>query len=307
MPIDISTLRNSRVSNLANMIAENNTQTDYTDNRYWKITRDKSGNGSAIIRFLPNIPNSAVSLPNNMQPTNLPFVKIFSHAFKGPTGKWYIENCLSTIGMDDPVNQYNSVLWASSDDDKSPAKKQVREQKRKLNYISNILVVNDPADSENNGKVFLFKYGKKIFDKIMDKVSPPFADQTAVNVFDLWEGANFKLRIRQADGFPNYDLSEFETSSAVASSDEAILKIANACYDLNELLQMSNFKPYDQLKTKLDMTLGKVNTMKEVSSAVPKSAGPAMEYKSKLKSVEPEVPESDEDMMQYFQSIADQD
>jgi len=203
-----------------------------------------SGNASATIRFLARTEGD-----------ELPWVKIFSHGFKGPTGRWYIENCLTTIGQACPACELNTKLWNSTTNDNGPERKQVREQKRKLGYIANILVVNDPKHPENNGKVFLFKFGKKIFDKIMGKARPTFEDEEPVNVFDYWEGANFKLRMKMVDKFPNYDTSEFESVSAVADSDEEILEVVNQQYKLSEFVDKGNFKSYDDLKKKLTMVL----------------------------------------------------
>ena len=165
-----------------------------TDDRIWKLDVDKSGNGYAVIRFLP--------APEG---EDLPFVKLYSHAFQGPGG-WFIENSLTTLGQKDPVSEYNSLLWNNGTD---AGKETARKQKRKLTYVSNIYVVKDPANPENEGKVFLYKYGKKIFDKIMEAMKPEFADETPINPFDFWAGANFKLKIRRVESYQNYDKSEF--------------------------------------------------------------------------------------------------
>ena len=279
----------------------------YEDNRFWKPERDKAGNGTATIRFLPHT-----------QGDELPWVKIFSHGFKGPTGRWYIENSLTTIGKPDPVSELNMRLWNETEDDKSPQRKQVRDQKRKLNYISNILVINDPKHPENNGKVFLFKYGKKIFDKIMDKARPTFDDQDPVNVFDYWGGANFKLRIKMVDKYPNYDTSEFESVGPLADSDEEILEVANQQYKLAEFTDPKNFKSYDELKAKLESVLSgsaaagtayesaaeefetpAAPRVKAAPAAGPTRAAPAANTKSAAK--------DDDDLLSYFQNMADED
>lgn len=278
----------------------------YEDTRFWKLERDKAGNGTATIRFLPRIEGD----------TELPWVKLFSHGFKGPTGRWYIENSLTTIGKPDPLSELNMRLWNSTTDDNSPERKQVRAQKRKLNYISNILVINDPKHPENNGKVFLFKYGKKIFDKIMDKARPTFEDETPVNVFDYWEGANFKLRMKTIDKYPNYDASEFESVSALGSDDD-IINIANQQYTLSNFLEPSNFKSYDELKKKLENVLSGAPIMEtamdvvehENSTAAPRNVGktvapPAIKTKETSKA---SFDDDDEDALSYFQSIADND
>jgi hypothetical protein len=215
------------------------------DARFWQPTVDKAGNGSATIRFLPAV-----------EKEDMPFVQVFSHGFKGPTGLWYIENSRTTIKQIDPVSEYNSVLWNKSKDDNSPERKQVRDQKRRLNYISNIYVIKDPSNSENDGKVFLYQYGKKIFDKINEAMHPQFEDEKAFNPFDLWEGANFKLKIRKVDDFRNYDKSEFESVGPLSSSDDEMELIWKKEYPLQEFLDPSKFKPYDELKAKLARVLG---------------------------------------------------
>lgn len=222
----------------------NNTRT--TDDRYWYPNVDKAGNGYAVIRFLPAPPNE-----------DMPFVRIFEHFFKGPkTGLWYAESSLTTIGLPDPLGEYNTKLWNSTTDEDSPLRKQVRDQKRKLNYISNIYVVNDTANPENNGKVFLFKYGKKIFDKINEAMNPQFADEKPLNPFDLWDGANFKVKIRNVEGYRNYDRSEFDSRSPLSSDDDELKAIWEKEYSLQEFLKPENFKSYDVLKRRLEEVLG---------------------------------------------------
>lgn len=215
------------------------------DSRFWKPTVDKAGNGMATIRFLPS-----------PEGEDMPFVRVFSHGFKGPTGLWYIENSLTTIGKEDPVSQYNSQLWNSTTDDASPARKQVREQKRKLNFISNILVVKDSANPQNEGKVFLFQYGKKIFDKINESMNPQFEDEEPMNPFDMWTGANFKLKIRQVEGYRNYDKSEFEAPAPISNDDDELEALWRKEHKLSEFVDPSKFKSYDELKAKLNRVLG---------------------------------------------------
>jgi hypothetical protein len=293
--MDLNALRATRNTDFSKITAELEkvaNPTSYQDDRFWKPERDKAGNASATIRFLARHPDD-----------ELPWVKIFSHSFKGPSGRWYIENCLSTLGKPDPVSELNMKLWNSTTDDNSPERKQARLQKRKLNYISNVLIVNDPKHPENNGKVFLFKYGKKIFDKIMDKARPVFEDQDPVNVFDYWAGANFKLRMKTVEGYPNYDASEFESSAPVAKTDEEILKVANAQYALSEFMSSSNFKTYDELKTKLQMVLSG-ESMPTATEIAEETLQP-----KQLKSVAAKgsVDDTEEDMMSFFQKIADDD
>ena len=218
------------------------------DDRFWKLERDKSGNGSAVIRFLPP--------PAADGDDGLPWVRIFDHGFKGPTGKWYIENSLTTLNQKDPVSEYNSKLWNESSDDASWQRKQARDQKRRLHYVSNILVISDPKNPENEGKVFLFKFGKKIFDKITLLMNPQFEGDKPVNPFDFWKGANFKLRIRTVDGYPNYDQSVFETPAPLNDDDSELEAIWKRQYSLKEFTDPKNFKSYDELKKKLDEVLG---------------------------------------------------
>jgi hypothetical protein len=214
----------------------------YKDDRMWRAETDKTGNGYAEIRFLPS-PDSE----------DLPWARIWNHGFRGPGG-WYIENSLTTIGLKDPVSEMNSQLWASgSDDDKKIA----RDRKRKVSYISNIYVVSDPKNPQNEGKVFLFRYGKKIFEKIQEAMNPQFQDEKPMNPFDFWNGATFKLKIRQVEGYTNYDRSEFAAPSALLGGDDAALeKLWKTQYSLKEFTDPKNFKSYDELKARLEMVLG---------------------------------------------------
>jgi hypothetical protein len=213
------------------------------DDRFWKPQTDKSGNGYALIRFLP---------PSEGE--ELPWARVFNHGFKGPGG-WLIENCPTTIGKPCPVCEENTRLWNTGDKDNQNI---VRERKRKLKYISNIYVVNDPSNPENNGQVFLYSYGKKIFDKLNDLMRPEFADEQEVNPFDLWEGANFKLKIRQVEGYTNYDKSEFEGVSALSDSDSELETIYNKQYSLEEFTAPEAFKSYEQIQERLNKVLGSV-------------------------------------------------
>ena len=229
--MSVSTLRKSNTLDklLAQVQSESAPQEkkSYVDERLWKPELDKSGTGQAVIRFLP--------APDGEE---LPWVKMFKHAFQGSTGKWYIENSLTTVGKQDPVSEHNTALWNTGlESDKETA----RKQKRKLEYYSNIYVVSDPKHPENEGKVFLFRYGKKIFDKIMAAMQPEFEDETPINPFDFWEGANFKLKIRKVDGFWNYDKSEFDSVTPLADSDEKLDGIWKTQYSLQEFLAPTNF------------------------------------------------------------------
>jgi hypothetical protein len=233
------------------------------DERFWRPTRDESGNGHAVIRFLPPVDGETV-----------PFVKMYSHSFQGPGGQWYIENCLSTIGQKDPVNEFNTRLWNTGIE---ADKDQARKQKRRTHYVANILVVNDPAHPENNGQVFLYKFGKKIFDKITELMNPeedPIDPQDPVNPFDFWEGADFKLKIRQYEGYPNYDRSEFAEPTALFDGDESKLEtLWGKQHKLQELVSPAEFKSYDELQRKLDRVLGlslSQETVTETRTETPK-------------------------------------
>jgi len=215
------------------------------DTRFWQPEVDKAGNGMAIIRFLP--------APAADGDDALPWVRVFNHGFQGPGG-WYIENSLTTLNQKDPVSEYNSILWNSGIE----ANKEIaRKQKRRLTYISNILVVSDPKNPENEGQIKLYKFGKKIFDKISEAMNPEFADETPLNPFDFWEGANFKIKIRQVEGYRNYDKSEFDSITPVLDGDDDKLEaLWKKEYSLKEFLDPKQFKSYDTLKAKLDKVLG---------------------------------------------------
>ena len=257
----------------------------YIDERLWKPELDKSGNGYAVIRFLPAI-----------EKEDLPWQKLWSHAFQGPTGQWYIENSLTTTGQKDPVSEYNTALWNSGvESDKEIA----RKQKRKLQYYSNIYVVSDSKHTENEGKVFLFRYGKKIFDKIMAAMQPEFEDEKPINPFDFWQGANFKLKIRKVDGFWNYDKSEFEATSPLLDDDKTIERIWGEQYPLADFTAPSNFKSYNELKTRLDAVLSGKTTVGNVTESIEDE--PVATPKVDTKPVE-KVEE--DDTMDYFNKLA---
>ena len=254
---------------------------------------DKSGNGYAVIRFLP--------APEG---EDMPWAKVWNHAFQGPTGQWYIENSLTTVGQNDPVSEYNSKLWNSGvESDKEIA----RKQKRKLQYYSNIYVVEDPANPQNEGKVFLYRYGKKIFDKIMEAMQPAFQDESPVNPFDFWEGANFKLKLRKVDGYWNYDKSEFADPSALFDNDEEIEALWKTEYSLADFTASSNFKSYDELKTRLDavlagtVTVGKAeDIMEDAPVAEPKVDTPPAPQPTVLGDA------GEDDAMPYFEKLANE-
>lgn len=219
------------------------TTNKYQDDRKWKPTVDEAGNGYAVIRFLPANENM-----------DTPWVRYWDHGFKGPTGQWYIEKSLTTIGQKDPVSELNSRLWNSGiEADKETA----RAQKRRLHYVSNILVVNDPANPSNNGKVMIYEYGKKIFDKIMDLMQPTYPGEEPVNPFDFWNGADFELKIRNVAGYRNYDKSDFKGTTALFDADETRLEATyNQMYDLNEFTDPANFKSFSELEARLGLVLG---------------------------------------------------
>ena len=260
------------------------------DERFWKLTVDKAQNGHAIIRFLP--------APSG---ESLPWVRIFSHAFQG-TGGWYIEKSLTTLGKKDPVSEYNTELWNSGVD----ANKDIaRKQKRKLQYVSNILVVSDPANPENEGKVFLYQYGKKIFDKIQDVMHPEFEDEQAVNPFDFWAGANFRLRARKVEGYRNYDKSDFDSVSVVSEDDETLEKLWNSQHSLEGLVAPDQFKSYDELKARFQRVVG----VSASSSSVDFDEEPARVAQSEdvpASSWEPKSDEDDDESLSYFKKLAEE-
>lgn len=270
----------------------------YTDERIWKPELDKSGNGYAVLRFLPAVHGE-----------DLPWAKVYSHAFQGPTGQWYIENSLTTVGANDPVSEYNSKLWNTGvESDKEIA----RKQKRKLSYYSNVYVVSDPKHPENEGKVFLFKYGKKIYDKLLAAMQPEFEDESPINPFDPFSGANFKLKIRKVDGYWNYDKSEFESPSKLFEDEAKVEDVCSKAYALSEFTQKSNFKSYDELKTRLDVVLsGTVSVgnvtdgIAEVKQEKPTATSAATTQATETTSKQPEIDDTEEDdTMSYFEKLA---
>lgn len=270
----------------------------YTDERLWKPVVDKSGNGYAVVRFLP--------APSGEE---LPWVRLWNHAFQGPTGQWYIENSLTTLNQNDPVSEYNSALWNSGvESDKGIA----RTQKRKLQYYSNIYVVEDSMNPENNGKVMLYRYGKKIYDKIMEAMQPEFADETPINPFDLWEGANFKLKIRKVDGYWNYDKSEFDSPVQLKPTDEELESIYAKTHSLADFTAQSNFKSYDELKARLDAVLsGTIATAKTAAAMVDEDTTDYTPPKSTATPEPQAAPfsatnDDDDDAMSYFEKLANE-
>ena len=267
------------------------TENSKDDNRFWQPEVDKAGNGMAIIRFLP--------APAVDGDDALPWVRTFSHGFQGPGG-WFIDNCLTTLNEKCPVCEHNNTLWNSGIE----ANKDVaRKQKRKLSYLANILVVSDPSNPSNEGQIKRYKFGKKIFDKITEAMNPEFADETPVNPFDMWEGANFKLKIRNVEGYRNYDKSEFaDVSALLDGNDEKLEELWKKQFSLKDFTERKNFKPYDQLKGRLDKVLGFTGA----PIAKTKAEDTVASFKDDVSVLDSKISESDDDL-DYFKSLADQD
>lgn len=268
------------------------TRTDNVrDQRLWKPEVDKSGNGYAVLRFLP--------APKG---EDVPWVKIYDHGFQGPGG-WYIENSRTSLGVGekDPLSEHNSMLWNSGIESNKDV---ARKQKRRLKYFSNILVVKDPANPDNEGKVFLYQYGAKIFEKLQNAMQPEFEDESPVNPFDLWEGANFKLKIRNYEGYRNYDKSEFETASPVEGEDSRLEEIWNSQYSLVEFLDPKNFKSYEELQARLSRVLGNETKpdLRVVTAAPEARSAPAVETDSV-----PWSTDDDDESLSFFKKLADDD
>ena len=289
----------SKLVQAAEAVGGSTEKKNYDDERIWKPTVDKAGNGYAVLRFLPA-----------KEGEDLPWVRYWDHGFKGPTGQWYIENSLTSIGQPDPVGELNSRLWNSGIE---ADKEKARAQKRRLHYVVNALVVQDPSAPHNEGRVVLYKFGKKIFDKIMDVMQPQFADEKPINPFDFWEGADFKLKIRQVEGYRNYDKSEFASPSALYESDENRLEgVYNQLHSLSEFTEPKNYKSYDELKAKLMRVLGE-----DAGFGAPMMAEERMMntpvMQPEIPSAEPVTAEqvnSEEDMddtMSYFAKLANDD
>ena len=291
----------SLTEKLVKEVEKMNSSNGSTDDRLWKLDCDKSGNGYAVIRFLP--------APEG---EDLPFIKVYSHAFQGPGG-WLIDNCLTSLNQKCPVCEHNSGLWNNGTD---AGKEVARKQKRKLTYMSNIYVVKDPANPENEGKVFLFKYGKKIFDKISEAMQPEFEDESPIDPFDFWGGANFKLKAKNVAGYRNYDSSEFAAAGALLDDDEAMEAIWKKQYSLAEFLSPSEFKSYDELKKRLSSVLGTKNSrLDEEVEDEEDSRGSVKELdddlRSELSNLKPTrraaapVEDEDDDALSYFAKLAE--
>ena len=283
----------SKLIQAAESVGGGGEKKSYADDRIWKPVVDKAGNGYAVLRFLPAAEGA-----------ELPWVRYWDHGFKGPTGLWYIERSLTSIGQNDPVGELNSKLWNTGiDADKDTA----RTQKRRLHYVANVLVVSDPSNPDNEGKVFLYQFGKKIFDKIMDVMQPDFADEEPVNPFDMWEGADFKLKIRNVEGYRNYDKSEFASKSSIDGDDSKLEALYNQMYDLNEFQDPKNYKTYSELQTKLYKVLGQEADMGAQTMAqerVINDPTPAPEVKAEPMTAESISSDGEEDTLSYFAKLA---
>ena len=292
MATSFANLKKRRTTDLEKLQSEiekiNKPQTNFSrdDERFWKAELDKSGSGYAVIRFLPSLDDDKTA-----------FVRVFNHGFQGPGG-WYIENSLTTIGQKDPLSEYNSVLWNSGIE----ANKEIaRKQKRRLTYFSNIYVVEDKANPQNEGKVFLFRFGKKIFDKISSMSNPEFEDETEVDVFNLWDGANFKLKIRKVDGFSNYDKSEFMTSAPLSEDESEMESVFGQQHDLEEFIDQKSFKTYDELKTRLDTVLGNIQTAAMTAPTSVENDEAPFDGGTPI----PESSTSEDENLDYFKKLAE--
>ena len=282
----------SLTAKLVKEVEKTNNAGGGADERLWKPELDKTGNGYAVVRFLP--------APDGEE---IPWAKLYSHAFQGPGG-WYIENSLTTTGGKDPVSDYNRTLWNSGNE---ADKDTVRKQKRKLSYYSNIYVVKDPTNPQNEGGVFLFKYGKKIFDKIMEAMQPEFEDEEAINPFDFWQGANFKLKIKKVAGFWNYDSSEFDKVSPLLDDDDALEALWKKEYSLTAVTAPDQFKSYQDLEKRLKYVLGQKPAQRRVVDEELEDESEGRSYAAAEKVVTQATTSSsdEDDALSYFQKLAE--
>lgn len=298
---DLKKNRNSSFNKLNEQLSKMN-QGGYSnedEGKYWKPDVDKAGNGYAVLRFLPPPVGE-----------DMPFVRMWDHGFQGPTGQWYIENSLTTVGLPDPVSEYNSELWNSGIE---ANKEIVRKQKRRLSYVSNVYVVRDASRPENEGKVFLYKYGKKIFEKLNDLMNPQYEGEQAVNPFDLWEGANFQLKIRNYEGYRNYDKSDFSSAAPLHDDDDVMEEIWKKEHSLKEIVDPKNFKSYEELKAKLYRVLALDGSNRAPTSSAAEDNDGEMDYTPNFKerkaskvdeTPSPSFDEDDTDMS-FFKNLAD--
>lgn len=296
---DLKKNRSDSFNKLNDQLKNMNSSYNSDDDKFWKPDVDKAGNGYAVLRFLPAPPGE-----------EFPFVRMYDHGFQGPGG-WYIENSLTTLNQDDPVSEYNSQLWNSGIESN---KEIVRKQKRRLSFISNVYVVKDPANPHNEGKVFLFKYGKKIFEKLSDKMTPQYPGEVPANPFDLWEGADFQLKIRNYEGYRNYDKSEFAAQAPLSNDDAALEEIWKSEMSLKELVDPKNFKSYAELKAKLYKVLGLDGRSHAPTVSAAEDDSVEMNFAPKFKersaptmeqSSSPSMSSDDDDDMAFFKNLAD--
>ena len=297
----------SLTQKLVKEVEKMNNTSGGADERLWKPEMDKTGNGYAVIRFLP--------APEGEE---LPWAKMYSHAFQGPGG-WYIENSLTTLGQKDPVSEHNRELWNSGlDSDKDT----VRKQKRKLSYYANIYVVQDKANPQNEGKVFLYKFGKKIFDKVMEAMQPEFEDETPINPFDFWQGANFKLKLKKVQGYWNYDSSEFDRPGPLLDDDDALEALWKKEYSLAEIVAADQFKSYEQLQGRLKMVLGQKSAPRRYDEELEDESEGRGSFTPNCESRKPPAPaadftapditpkssssEDEDEALSYFQKLAEE-
>lgn len=274
------------------------------DPRFWQPTRDKAGNGYAVIRFLPGLDADGT-----------PWVRYWDHAFKGPSGQWYIEKSLTSIGQQDPLSELNSKMWNSGNESDKAV---VRQRKRNLRYIANVLIVSDPSNPANEGQVKLYRFGKKIFDKLMDSMQPQFPDEKPVNPFDMWEGADFTIKIRKLDGYPNYDASSFKSASAISGGDEQLEELYNKQHQSSEWTDPKSYKTYDELRSRLAKVLGESapRTVKEefaLDDEIPSFENRSASAPTNRSAPEPTIPtaessmDDDDDIMAKFAALANGD
>lgn len=296
---DLKKNRSDSFNKLNDQLKNMNSSYNSDDDKFWKPDVDKAGNGYAILRFLP--------APAGEE---FPFVRMYDHGFQGPGG-WYIENSLTTLNQDDPVSEYNSQLWNSGIESN---KEIVRKQKRRLSFISNVYVVRDPANPHNEGKVFLYKYGKKIFEKLSDKMTPQYPGEVPSNPFDLWEGADFQLKIRNYEGYRNYDKSEFAPQAPLLNDDGALEEIWKSEHSLKELVDPKNFKSYAELKAKLYKVLGLDGRSHAPTVSAAEDDSGEMNFTPKFKersaptmeqSSSPSMTSDDDDDMAFFKNLAE--
>jgi len=312
--VDFSKLKSSSQDSLRKLTEQvgklNNTTNDRksNDDKYWKPTVDKAGNGSAIIRFLPAPPDEDV-----------PFVRYWDHGFKGPGGKWYIENSRTTLGEKDPLSEYNSRLWRESDNDDSPQRKQARKQKRREHFVSNILVIKDTGNPENNGKVFLYRYGKKIFNmwnELTNPVDDGIGETIPIDPFNMWNGADFYLRQRKVEGYPNYDKSSFGAPKAISDDDDYLETLLNSTHSLQTLVDPSNFKSYEELERRLNEVLElNAPTRSHVEDDDLPSTPAPTQHQAKVESDADDLPwsskasegDEEDDDLSFFKRLSEED